>query len=78
MKLCFDLKEMHEKVIEILGEGVSRYTEISIFNNKIDIIVDAGVTVEKLKELDEYFEEKGYIKARDSLLYITYHFPRSA
>lgn len=78
MKLCFDLKEMHKKVIEILGEGVSRYTEISIFNNKIEIIADVGTTAEKLKELDEYFEEEGYIKARDNLLYITYHLPRSA
>jgi len=78
MKLWFDLKEMHEKVIEILGEGVGRYTEISIFKNEIEIIADTEVTVEKLKELDEYFEEEGYIKARESLIYITYHLPRSA
>ena len=68
-----EVEEIYAKAIEILGRGVNRRTEISIYNNKIKVITDEGVTVEKLTQLDKVFGKKGYIKARDGgLLHIHY------
>lgn len=68
-----EVEEIYAKAIEILGRGVNRRTEISIYNNKIKVITDEGVTVEKLTQLDKVFGKEGYIKARDSgLLHIHY------
>ena len=68
-----EVEEIYTKAIEILGTGVNRYTEISIHNNKIEVITDEGVTVEKLTQLDKVFGKEGYIRARDGgLLYIHY------
>ena len=69
-----NIKEMHDKVVEIIGEGETRYTEISIYSDKIEIITDKGITVSKLCALDKYFEQESYIKARnEGLLYIRYN-----
>ena len=38
------VEEIYAKTIEILGTGVNRRTEISIRNNKIEVITDEGVT----------------------------------
>ena len=44
-----------------------------VYNNKIKVITDEGVTVEKLTQLDKVFGKEGYIKARDGgLLHIHY------
>ena len=68
-----EVEEIYTKTIEILGRGVNRRTEISIYNNKIKVITDEGVTVEKLTQLDKVFGKEGYIKARDDgLLHIHY------
>ena len=68
-----EVEEIYAKAIEILGRGVNRRTEISIYNNKIKVITDEGVTVEKLTQLDKVFGKEGYIKARDDgLLHIHY------
>ena len=68
-----EVEEKYAKTIEILGRGVNRRTEISIYNNKIKVITDEGVTVEKLTQLDKVFGKEGYIKARDGgLLHIHY------
>ena len=68
-----EVEEIYTKTIEILGRGVNRRTEISIYNNKIKVITDEGVTVEKLTQLDKVFGKEGYIKARGcNLLYIHY------
>ena len=68
-----EVEEIYAKAIEILGRGVNRRTEISIYNNKIEVITDEGVTVEKLTQLDKVFGKEGYIKARDGgLLHIHY------
>lgn len=68
-----EVEEIYAKTIEILGRGVNRRTEISIYNNKIKVITDEGVTVEKLTQLDKVFGKEGYIKARDGgLLHIHY------
>lgn len=68
-----EVEEIYAKAIEILGRGVNRRTEISIYNNKIKVITDEGVTVEKLTQLDKVFGKEGYIKARDGgLLHIHY------
>lgn len=68
-----EVEEIYAKTIEILGRGVNRRTEISIYNNKIKVITDEGVTVEKLTQLDKVFSKEGYIKARDGgLLHIHY------
>ena len=68
-----EVEEIYAKAIEILGRGVNRCTEISIYNNKIKVITDEGVTVEKLTQLDKVFSKEGYIKARDDgLLHIHY------
>ena len=68
-----EVEEIYAKTIEILGKGVNRRTEISIYNNKIKVITDEGVTVEKLTQLDKVFGKEGYIKARDGgLLHIHY------
>lgn len=67
------IEEIYAKTIEILGRGVNRCTEISIYNNKIEVITDEGVTVEKLTQLDKVFGKEGYIRARDGgLLHIHY------
>lgn len=68
-----EVEEIYAKTIEILGRGVNRRTEISIYNNKIKVITDEGVTVEKLTQLDKVFGKEGYIRARDGgLLHIHY------
>ena len=68
-----EVEEIYAKTIEILGTGVNRRTEIRIHNNKIEVITDEGVTVEKLTQLDKVFGKEGYIKARNcGLLYIHY------
>ena len=68
-----EVEEIYAKTIKILGKGVNRRTEISIYNNKIKVITDEGVTVEKLTQLDKVFGKEGYIKARDGgLLHIHY------
>lgn len=68
-----EVEEIYAKTIEILGRGVNRCTEISIYNNKIEVITDEGVTVEKLTQLDKVFSKEGYIRARDGgLLHIHY------
>lgn len=68
-----EVEEIYAKTIEILGRGVNRRTEIRIHNNKIEVITDEGVTVEKLTQLDKVFGKEGYIKARScGLLYIHY------
>lgn len=68
-----EVEEIYAKAIEILGRGVNRCTEISIYNNKIEVITDEGVTVEKLTQLDKVFGKEGYIRARDGgLLHIHY------
>ena len=68
-----EVEEIYAKTIEILGTGVNRRTEIRIHNNKIEVITDEGVTVEKLTQLDKVFGKEGYIKAREcGLLYIHY------
>lgn len=68
-----EVEEIYAKTIEILGRGVNRCTEISIYNNKIEVITDEGVTVEKLTQLDKVFGKEGYIRARDGgLLHIHY------
>ena len=68
-----EIEEIYTKTIEILGRGVNRRTEISIYNNKIKVITDEGVTVEKLTQLDKVFGKEGYIRARDDgLLHIHY------
>ena len=68
-----EVEEIYAKTIKILGRGVNRRTEISIYNNKIKVITDEGVTVEKLTQLDKVFGKEGYIKARDGgLLHIHY------
>ena len=68
-----EVEEIYAKTIEILGRGVNRRSEISIYNNKIKVITDEGVTVEKLTQLDKVFGKEGYIKARDGgLLHIHY------
>ena len=68
-----EIEEIYAKTIEILGRGVNRCTEISIYNNKIEVITDEGVTVEKLTQLDKVFGKEGYIRARDGgLLHIHY------
>lgn len=68
-----EIEEIYAKTIEILGRGVNRRTEISIYSNKIKVITDEGVTVEKLTQLDKVFGKEGYIKARDGgLLHIHY------
>lgn len=68
-----EVEEIYAKTIGILGRGVNRRTEISIYNNKIKVITDEGVTVEKLTQLDKVFGKEGYIKARDGgLLHIHY------
>lgn len=68
-----EVEEIYAKTIEILGKGVNRRTEISIYSNKIKIITDEGVTVEKLTQLDKVFGKEGYIRARDNgLLHIHY------
>ena len=68
-----EVEEIYAKTIEILGRGVNRRTEISIYNNKIKVITDEGVTVEQLPQLDKVFGKEGYIKARDGgLLHIHY------
>lgn len=68
-----EVEEIYAKTIEILGRGVNRRIEISIHNNKIKVITDEGVTVEKLTQLDKVFGKEGYIKARDGgLLHIHY------
>ena len=68
-----EVEEIYTKTIEILGRGVNRRTEISIYNNKIKVITDEGVTVEKLTQLDKVFGKEGYIRARDGgLLHIHY------
>ena len=68
-----EVEEIYAKTIEILGRGVNRRTEISIYNNKIKVTTDEGVTVEKLTQLDKVFGKEGYIKARDGgLLHIHY------
>lgn len=68
-----EIEEIYAKTIEILGRGVNRRTEISIYNNKIKVITDEGVTVEKLTQLDKVFGKEGYIRARDGgLLHIHY------
>ena len=68
-----EVEEIYAKAIEILGRGVNRRTEISIYNNKIKVITDEGVTVEKLTQLDKVFGKEGYIRARDGgLLHIHY------
>ena len=67
------VEEIYAKTIEILGRGVNKRTEISIYNNKIKVITDEGVTVEKLTQLDKVFGKEGYIRARgDGLLHIHY------
>ena len=68
-----EVEEIYAKTIEILGRGVNKRTEISIYNNKIKVITDEGVTVEKLTQLDKVFGKEGYIRARDNgLLHIHY------
>ena len=68
-----EIEEIYAKTIEILGRGVNRRTEIRIHNNKIEVITDEGVTVEKLTQLDKVFGKEGYIRARDGgLLHIHY------
>ena len=68
-----EVEEIYTKTIEILGRGVNKRTEISIYNNKIKVITDEGVTVEKLTQLDKVFGKEGYIRARgDGLLHIHY------
>ena len=68
-----EVEEIYAKTIEILGIGVNRRTEISIYNNKIKVITDEGVTVEKLTQLDKVFGKEGYIRARNGgLLHIHY------
>lgn len=68
-----EVEEIYAKTIEILGRGVNKRTEISIYNNKIKVITDEGVTVEKLTQLDKVFGKEGYIRARgDGLLHIHY------
>ena len=68
-----EIEEIYAKIIEILGTGVNRRTEIRIYNNKIEVITDEGVTVKKLTQLDKVFGKEGYIKARScGLLYIHY------
>ena len=68
-----EVEEIYAKTIEILGRGVTRSTEISIYNNTIEVITDEGVTVEKLTQLDKVFGKEGYIRARDGgLLHIHY------
>lgn len=68
-----EVEEIYAKAIEILGRGVNRCTEISIYNNKIEVITDEGVTVEKLTQLDKVFGKEGYIRVRDGgLLHIHY------
>ena len=68
-----EVEEIYAKTIEILGRGINRRTEISIYNNQIKVITDEGVTVEKLTQLDKVFGKEGYIKARDGgLLHIHY------
>ena len=68
-----EVEEIYAKIIAILGTGVNRRTEIRIHNNKIEVITDEGVTVEKLTQLDKVFGKEGYIKARScGLLYIHY------
>ena len=68
-----EIEEIYAKTIEILGRGVNRRTEIRIHNNKIEVITDESVTVEKLTQLDKVFGKEGYIKARScGLLYIHY------
>ena len=68
-----EVEDIYAKAIEILGRGVNRRTEISIYNNKIKVITDEGVTVEKLTQLDKVFGKEGYIRARDGgLLHIHY------
>ena len=68
-----EVEEIYAKTIEILGRGVNICTEISIYNNKIEVITDEGVTVEKLTQLDKVFGKEGYIRARDGgLLHIHY------
>ena len=67
-----EVEEIYAKTIEILGRGVNRRTEIRIHNNKIEVITDEGVTVEKLTQLDKVFGKEGYIRARDGGLYIRY------
>lgn len=68
-----EVEEIYAKTIEILGRGIDRRTEISIYSNKIKVITDEGVTVEKLTQLDKVFGKEGYIRARDGgLLHIHY------
>lgn len=68
-----EVEEIYAKTIEILGRGINRRTEISIYSNKIKVITDEGVTVEKLTQLDKVFGKEGYIRARDGgLLHIHY------
>lgn len=68
-----EVEEIYAKTIEILGTGVNRRTEIHIHSNKIEVVTDEGVTVEKLTQLDKVFGKEGYIRARDcGLLYIHY------
>ena len=68
-----EVEEIYAKTIEILGRGIDRRTEISIYSNKIKVITDEGVTVEKLTQLDKVFGKEGYIRARNGgLLHIHY------
>lgn len=68
-----EVEEIYTKTIEILGTGINRYTEINIHNNKIEVITDEGVTVEKLTQLDKIFSKEGYIKARNNGLLCIYY-----
>lgn len=70
------LKEMYKiwkDVDEILDSFMIK-TSIRIIQNQIAIRTDANVTLEKMQQLDEYFQSKGIISSvNNDLIQICYY-----
>lgn len=73
-----ELKELYDKVVEIVGDGGLYKPQILINEHNMTIKIDSGTVVKRMSELDEYIKGEGYIKAQNGMLHIVYHLPSIA
>lgn len=69
--LLDEIQIMKENIENIVGFG--KYN-IKIQHNCIAIVIEYGITLKKIQQLDEYFNKSGWIRAMNDKIIIEYEF----
>ena len=72
-----ELIKIYKKIIDTIGKGTFKYTEISIHHDTIEILTDEFVTAEKMAKIDKIIGKEGHIQPKgDAMFAIQYFFSK--